>query len=181
MLARQLSFGSYPPANATDDDQDLKDTWFPKARDCTCCKVLRVVRGSKYCVHEMVVFFLVVVGVVGGMMLLLPLLSPMRILLSLCQSSVSYGGCLQHCCACAWSGGGFPSVAASAASASIWAPLILASAILPDVFDSPTPLERVLEEAQFPPRHEPPLSLVSIRFLSHSTSLRLPCGRSARC
>ncbi|CAN0293840.1 unnamed protein product, partial [Laminaria digitata] len=34
----ELSFGSYPPANATDDDQDLKDTWFPKARDCTCCK-----------------------------------------------------------------------------------------------------------------------------------------------
>ncbi|CAN0383943.1 unnamed protein product [Pylaiella littoralis] len=34
----ELSFGSYPPANATDDDQDLKDTWFPKARDCACCK-----------------------------------------------------------------------------------------------------------------------------------------------
>ncbi|CAM9632318.1 unnamed protein product, partial [Ectocarpus sp. 13 AM-2016] len=34
----ELSFGSYPPANATDDEQDLRDTWFPKARDCTCCK-----------------------------------------------------------------------------------------------------------------------------------------------
>ncbi|CAN0370519.1 unnamed protein product, partial [Hapterophycus canaliculatus] len=38
LTARQLSFGSYPPANATDDEQDLKDTWFPKARDCACCK-----------------------------------------------------------------------------------------------------------------------------------------------
>eukprot|EP00752_Nemacystus_decipiens_P012744 g11285.t4 len=33
-----MSFGDYPPASATDDLQDLKDTWFPKARDCTCCK-----------------------------------------------------------------------------------------------------------------------------------------------
>ena len=38
-LWSQLSFGSYPPASATDDEQDLRDTWFPKARDCTCCKV----------------------------------------------------------------------------------------------------------------------------------------------
>ena len=39
LWTKQLSFGSYPPANSTDDDQDLRDTWFPKARDCTCCKV----------------------------------------------------------------------------------------------------------------------------------------------
>lgn len=38
-LLLQVSFGSYPPASAADDDQDLRDTWFPKARDCTCCKV----------------------------------------------------------------------------------------------------------------------------------------------
>lgn len=43
VTTRQLSFGSYPPANATDDEQDLRDTWFPKARDCTCCKVCHVI------------------------------------------------------------------------------------------------------------------------------------------
>ncbi|CAM9810007.1 unnamed protein product [Discosporangium mesarthrocarpum] len=32
----ELSFGSY--CGGGDDEQDLKDTWFPKSRDCSCCK-----------------------------------------------------------------------------------------------------------------------------------------------
>ncbi|CAM9160945.1 unnamed protein product [Choristocarpus tenellus] len=33
----EVSFGSYR-GGTTDDDQDLKDTWFPRCRDCSCCK-----------------------------------------------------------------------------------------------------------------------------------------------